>query len=50
MRGLTLRRPVGRPARPAKVAVRPEIHVHVPAPAAPAPADQPPHNSCPFRD
>ncbi|MDX3637020.1 hypothetical protein PV728_43910 [Streptomyces europaeiscabiei] len=48
MRGLTLRRPVGRPARPAKVAVRPEIHVHVPAPAAPA--AQHPHSSCPFRD
>lgn len=48
MRGLTLRRPVGRPARPAKVAVRPEIHVHVPAQAAPA--DQHPHNSCAFRD
>ncbi|WP_327349016.1 hypothetical protein [Streptomyces europaeiscabiei] len=48
MRGLTLRRPVGRPARPAKVAVRPEIHVNVPAPAAPA--DQHPHKSCPFRD
>jgi hypothetical protein len=43
MRGLTLRRRVGRPA---KVTVKPEIHVPVQPPAAPA--DQ--HNGCPFRD
>ncbi|MEW2085683.1 hypothetical protein [Streptomyces sp. NPDC005283] len=48
MRGLTLRRPVARPARPAKVTVRPEIHVPVPVPAVPA--DQHPHNGCPLRD
>ncbi|SCF86690.1 hypothetical protein GA0115254_12018 [Streptomyces sp. Ncost-T10-10d] len=47
-RGLTLRRPVARPARLAKVTVRPAIHVLVPVPAAPA--DQHPHNGCPFRD
>ncbi|MCP3771266.1 MULTISPECIES: hypothetical protein [unclassified Streptomyces] len=50
MRGLTLRRRVGRPARPARVSVKPEIHVHVPAPA-PAPAvEQHPHSGCPFQD
>ncbi|MDX2835467.1 hypothetical protein [Streptomyces scabiei] len=50
MRGLTLRRRVGRPARPARVSIKPEIHVHVPAPA-PAPAvEQHPHSGCPFRD
>lgn len=48
MRGLTLRRRVGRPARPARVSVKPEIHVHVPAPA-PA-AEQHPHSGCPFQD
>lgn len=48
MRGLTLRRSVARPARPAKVSVQPEIHVHVPAPDAPA--EQPLYSSCPFRD
>lgn len=47
MRGLTLRRRVVA-GRPAKVSVRPEIHVHVPAPAAPA--DQPSHSNCPFQD
>ncbi|MFJ6000347.1 hypothetical protein [Streptomyces sp. NPDC092370] len=46
MRGLTLRRRVI--GRPAKVTVRPEIHVPVPVPAAPA--EQHPHSSCPFRD
>ncbi|MGW4438041.1 hypothetical protein ACWELO_20145 [Streptomyces sp. NPDC004596] len=48
MRGLTMRRRVGHPARPPRVSVKPEIHDHVPAPA-PA-ADQHPHSSCPFRD
>ncbi|MFJ4008062.1 hypothetical protein ACIPWL_32110 [Streptomyces sp. NPDC090023] len=47
MRGLTLRRRVVA-GRPAKVAVKPEVHVHVTTPA-PA-ADQHPHNGCPFRD
>ncbi|MGV9247998.1 hypothetical protein [Streptomyces sp. NPDC003710] len=47
MRGLTLRRRlvVGRPA---KVVVRPEVHVPVPVPSAPA--DDHPHQGCPFRD
>ncbi|MFJ8025522.1 hypothetical protein [Streptomyces sp. NPDC096311] len=43
MRGLTLRRRV-RAARPAKVVVRPEIHVPVPAPATPV------DNGCSFRN
>lgn len=43
MRGLTLRRPV---VRPAKVTVRPEIHVPVPA----EPVDDQPNNGCPSRD
>ncbi|MFJ1601536.1 hypothetical protein [Streptomyces sp. NPDC088261] len=47
MRGLTLRRRIVA-GRPAKVSVRPEIHVYVPAPAATA--DQPSHSTCPFRD
>lgn len=47
MRGLTLRHPI-RVARPAKVVVRPEIHVQVTAPAAPS--DDHPHHGCPFRD
>ncbi|MFJ2709068.1 hypothetical protein ACIO3R_38590 [Streptomyces sp. NPDC087428] len=47
MRGMTLRRPIARPARPAKVTVRPEIHV-VPVPAAPA--DDRPDSGCPFRN
>lgn len=47
MRGLTLRRRVV-VGRPAKVTVRPEIHVPV-QPPAPA-AEQHPHNGCPFRD
>ncbi|WP_460074063.1 hypothetical protein [Streptomyces sp. YKOK-I1] len=47
MRGLTLRRRVV-VGRPAKVTVKPEIHVPV-QPPAPA-ADQPPHRCCPFRD
>ncbi|NJP53532.1 hypothetical protein HCJ93_26575 [Streptomyces sp. SBST2-5] len=46
MRGLTLRRRVV--GRPAKVTVKPEIHVPV-QPPAPA-AEQHPHSSCPFRD
>ncbi|WP_148592107.1 hypothetical protein [Streptomyces sp. WAC01526] len=46
MRGLTLRRRVV--GRPAKVTVKPEIHVPV-QPPAPA-AEQHPHNGCPFRD
>ncbi|CAL9671462.1 hypothetical protein [Streptomyces sp. enrichment culture] len=50
MRGLTLRRRVGRPARPARVSVRPEIHVHVPAPAPAPVVEQHPHSGCPFRD
>lgn len=49
MRGLTLRRRVVA-GRPAKVTVRPEIHVLVPVPVPAAPADQHPHNGCPFRD
>lgn len=47
MRGLTLHRRVVA-GRPAKVTVKPEIHVPV-QPPAPA-AEQHPHNSCPFRD
>lgn len=47
MRGLTLRRRVVA-GRPAKVTVKPEIHIPV-QPPAPA-AEQPPHSSCPFRD
>ncbi|MGP3990865.1 hypothetical protein [Streptomyces sp. 3N207] len=47
MRGLTLRHRVV-VGRPAKVTVRPEIHVPVPVPTAPA--DNHPHNGCPFRD
>ncbi|MFD5101778.1 hypothetical protein [Streptomyces albidochromogenes] len=47
MRGLTLRRRVVA-GRPAKVTVKPEIHVPV-QPPAPA-AEQHPHDSCPFRD
>lgn len=47
MRGLTLRRRVVA-GRPAKVTVKPEIHVPV-QPPAPA-AEQHPHSSCPFRD
>ncbi|WP_327372322.1 hypothetical protein [Streptomyces sp. NBC_01217] len=47
MRGLTLRRRVVA-GRPAKVTVKPEIHVPVQPPAAPA--DQHPHTGCPFRD
>ncbi|MFF7903759.1 hypothetical protein ACFZCV_34130 [Streptomyces sp. NPDC007920] len=46
MRGLTLRRRVV--GRPAKVTVKPEIHVPV-QPPAPA-AEQHPHSGCPFRD
>ncbi|MGW7260662.1 hypothetical protein [Streptomyces sp. NPDC054834] len=46
MRGLTLRRVAA--GRPAKVTVKPEIHVPV-QPPAPA-AEQHPHSSCPFRD
>lgn len=49
MRGLTLRRRVVA-GRPAKVAVKPEIHVHVTTPAPAPAADQHPHNGCPFRD
>ncbi|MFE2609443.1 hypothetical protein ACFXDI_40345 [Streptomyces mirabilis] len=49
MRGLTLRRRVVA-GRPAKVTVKPEIHVPVPVqPPAPA-AEQHPHTGCPFRD
>ncbi|MGW3148842.1 hypothetical protein ACWDG1_30035 [Streptomyces sp. NPDC001177] len=47
MRGLTLRRRVVA-GRPAKVTVKPEIHVPV-QPPAPA-AEQHLHSSCPFRD
>ncbi|MEH0541456.1 hypothetical protein ABZX93_32415 [Streptomyces sp. NPDC006632] len=47
MRGLTLRRRVVA-GRPAKVTVKPEIHVPVQSPA-PA-AEQHPHSGCPFRD
>ncbi|MGC4986638.1 hypothetical protein ACLQ18_39615 [Streptomyces sp. DT193] len=47
MRGLTLRRRVVA-GRPAKVTVKPEIHVPV-QPPAPA-AEQHPHTGCPFRD
>ncbi|WP_030807318.1 hypothetical protein [Streptomyces sp. NRRL S-337] len=47
MRGLTLRRHVGA-GRPAKVTVKPEIHVPV-QPPAPA-AEQHPHSGCPFRN
>lgn len=46
MRGLTLRRRVV--GRPAKVTVKPEIHVPVQPPASAA--EQPPHSGCPFRD
>ncbi|MFI5945550.1 hypothetical protein ACIBCB_35635 [Streptomyces uncialis] len=45
MRGLTLRRRIVA-GRPAKVTVKPEIHI--PAPAAPAAQDQ--HTGCPFRN
>ncbi|MFJ3594552.1 hypothetical protein ACIQUY_34750 [Streptomyces sp. NPDC090231] len=45
MRGLTLRRRVVA-GRPAKVTVKPEIHVPVQPPAA----EQHPHAGCPFRD
>ncbi|MBV1957253.1 hypothetical protein KUG12_23400 [Streptomyces sp. BV333] len=45
MRGLTLRRRVVA-GRPAKVTVKPEIHVPVQPPAA----EQHPHTGCPFRD
>ncbi len=45
MRGLTLRRRVVA-GRPAKVTVKPEIHVPVQPPAA----EQHPHSGCPFRD
>ncbi|MEW2515789.1 hypothetical protein [Streptomyces sp. NPDC046870] len=48
LRGLTLRRRVI--GRPAKVSVRPEIHVPVPYPVPAEPAAQHPHSSCPFRD
>ncbi|MER5995846.1 hypothetical protein [Streptomyces viridosporus] len=48
LRGLTLRRRVI--GRPAKVSVRPEIHVPVPHPVPAEPAEQHPHSSCPFRD
>lgn len=48
LRGLTLRRRVI--GRPAKVSVRPEIHVPVPYPVPAEPAEQHPHSSCPFRD
>ncbi|WP_333745262.1 hypothetical protein [Streptomyces ardesiacus] len=48
LRGLTLRRRVI--GRPAKVSVRPEIHVPVPYPVPAEPAEQHPHGSCPFRD
>ncbi|MFC8819054.1 hypothetical protein [Streptomyces rochei] len=48
LRGLTLRRRVI--GRPAKVSVRPEIHVPVPYPVPAGPAEQHPHGSCPFRD
>ncbi|CQR59386.1 hypothetical protein [Streptomyces leeuwenhoekii] len=48
LRGLTLRRRVI--GRPAKVSVRPEIHVPVPYPVPAEPAEQHPHNGCPFRD
>ncbi|WP_327241486.1 hypothetical protein [Streptomyces sp. NBC_01320] len=47
MRGLTLRRRVIA-GRPAKVTVKPEIHVPVQPPAPPV--DQHPHTGCPFRD
>ncbi|GAA2359160.1 hypothetical protein [Streptomyces cuspidosporus] len=47
MRGLTLRRRIVA-GRPAKVTVKPEIHVPV-QPPAPA-AEQHPHSGCPFRD
>ncbi|MFJ3762526.1 hypothetical protein [Streptomyces sp. NPDC090080] len=47
MRGLTLRRRVV-VGRPAKVTVKPEIHVPV-QPPAPV-AEQHPHSGCPFRD
>lgn len=47
MRGLTLRRRVVA-GRPAKVTVKPEIHVPVQPPAPPV--DQHPHTGCPFRD
>ncbi|MGW1819454.1 hypothetical protein ACWCQM_38625 [Streptomyces sp. NPDC002125] len=43
LNGLTLRRTVGRPAHPAKVPARPDVHIHMP-PAA----DR--HSNCPFRD
>ncbi|MFF5435528.1 hypothetical protein ACFY5K_36770 [Streptomyces griseofuscus] len=48
MRGLTLRRRVI--GRPAKVSIRPEIHIPVPYPVPAEPAEQHPHSSCPFRD
>ncbi|MFI1839489.1 hypothetical protein [Streptomyces olivaceoviridis] len=48
LRGLTLRRRVI--GRPAKVSVRPEIHVPVPYPVPAEPAEQHPHSSRPFRD
>jgi len=47
MRGLTLRRRIVA-GRPAKVTVKPEIHVPVPVQPPAAPADQ--HTCCPFRD
>lgn len=47
LRGLTLRRRVI--GRPAKVSVRPEIHIPVPYPVPAEPADQHPHNGCPFQ-
>ncbi|MFF3516559.1 hypothetical protein [Streptomyces sp. NPDC002573] len=47
MRGLTLRRRVVA-GRPAKVTVRPEIHVPVQPPAPPT--EQHRHTGCPFRD
>ncbi|NWF30155.1 hypothetical protein HW130_28515 [Streptomyces sp. PKU-EA00015] len=47
MRGLTLRRRV-RAGHPAKVVVRPEIHVPVQPPTPPT--EQHPHSGCPFRD
>lgn len=48
LRGLTLRRRVI--GRPAKVSVRPEIHIPVPYPVPAEPAEQHPHSSWPFRD
>ncbi|MGW2777279.1 hypothetical protein ACWC4C_33070 [Streptomyces olivaceoviridis] len=48
LRGLTLRRRVI--GRPAKVSVRPEIHVPVPYLVPAEPAEQHPHSSRPFRD